>query len=554
VECAKNTRKEVLDAIHIWFKGESVGTEGALRTEGSHQGQVFWLSGVAGAGKSTIAQTIAQHYADYDQLGASFFCSKSDADCSNANMIFPTIAHQLGLFYPTFGERVSEVLAKDPHLLSSLKSVQLEKLIVKPLEAVGVERFPRCLIVIDALDEYKEENTTSSILLALSKFISRVPPFMFLFTSRPVPEVERGFHTTDLMKHTTALALHNIPGDISDRDIQIFLTERLFVIAQNFRLALWPPSEELAQLVERSSRLFIFAETAASFIEDPNASDPKQQLGIVLSTRYITSTKASPHRYLDALYLEVLHQAFPEISGELQTRLQTVLGTIILLFDPLNAESLENLLDLQDNTVYSTLRHLHSIAVVPDAGGGPVRLLHPSLGDFLVDADRCCDVKFLVHPQLQHTLLSKHCLKVLQNLSQDMCKIRDASLCNSEVDDLPGQIMGRIPAHVQYACRHWASHLSKANCDDDVLKLLHEFCLDQLLNWMEMMSLLGELGSAIIALKAAQRIVKVRDFDSSHRSANETRGLDTEFNSSDDRNSGPPGRLCENDTGVLSGH
>ena len=66
--------------------------------------------------------------------------------------------------------------------------------------------------------------------------------------------------------------------------------------------------------------------------------------------------------------------------------------------------------------------------------------------------------------------------------------------------------------------------------------------------------LAGELDGAIIALKSAQKIVKVRDFDSTHRLANGTRGLDTGFNASDGRNSGPLGRLCENDTRVLSGH
>jgi len=73
--------------------------------------------------------------------------------------------------------------------------------------------------------------------------------------------------------------------------------------------------------VEKSSGLFIFAATAANFIEDRNASQPRRQLEIVLTTAYIASTATPPHRRLDALYLAVLHKAFPDISEDHWARL-----------------------------------------------------------------------------------------------------------------------------------------------------------------------------------------------------------------------------------------
>src|SRR5882762_4553751 len=87
VECANNTRKEILDTIYGWFDSEAPQAERALRTEGNQQGQVFWLDGVAGTGKSTIAQTVACHYYAAQKLGASFFCSRYDPECGNINMI-----------------------------------------------------------------------------------------------------------------------------------------------------------------------------------------------------------------------------------------------------------------------------------------------------------------------------------------------------------------------------------------------------------------------------------------------------------------------------------
>ena len=53
------------------------------------------MNGLAGTGKSTIAQTIAERAFADGELGASFFCSRDFGDRSNLQLIFPTIAVQL---------------------------------------------------------------------------------------------------------------------------------------------------------------------------------------------------------------------------------------------------------------------------------------------------------------------------------------------------------------------------------------------------------------------------------------------------------------------------
>jgi len=188
---------EILETVYAWFSGEHLATDATLLTAGNPQGPVFWLDGVAGTGKSTIAQTVANHYHQTEQLGASFFCSRDSADCSNVGLVFQTIAFQLSAFNSAFGERVSEAMARDTYLQSALPSMQLEKLIIQPLEDVVCKQgFPPCIIVIDALDECKDENTTSMILIALSYFAAsgRFSPVKFFITSRPVTHVIDGFH------------------------------------------------------------------------------------------------------------------------------------------------------------------------------------------------------------------------------------------------------------------------------------------------------------------------------------------------------------------------
>jgi adenylylsulfate kinase-like enzyme len=76
--------------------------------------QVFWLSGLAGTGKSTIAQTFAETAFADGMLGASFFCSRDFKDRSNLQTIFRTLAYQLAYRYPNFRAKLLEVLKANP--------------------------------------------------------------------------------------------------------------------------------------------------------------------------------------------------------------------------------------------------------------------------------------------------------------------------------------------------------------------------------------------------------------------------------------------------------
>ncbi|KAG8944927.1 hypothetical protein FRC03_001871 [Tulasnella sp. 419] len=95
-----------------------------------------------------------------------------------------------------------------------------------------------------------------------------------------------------------------------------------------------------------------------------------------------------------------------------------------------------------------------------------------------------------------------------KTLKRDLCDIRDPSKFNSEITDLPERLKEHLPQHVKYACLYWASHLGKASsADDDIRICLTEFCETKLLQWMEVMSLLGDLPSAVHSLKLAEQYI-----------------------------------------------
>ena len=69
---------------------------------------MFWLSGMAGTGKSMIARTIAQLFAAQHQLGASFFFKRGEGDRGDASTFFFTVATDLMTRVPAMKTGVHE--------------------------------------------------------------------------------------------------------------------------------------------------------------------------------------------------------------------------------------------------------------------------------------------------------------------------------------------------------------------------------------------------------------------------------------------------------------
>jgi hypothetical protein len=502
--CTESTRITILEEIYEW-----IGTDGSGSSEcrtkntdldrGQQQSRILWLNGSAGTGKTTIAYTVAQYCNDRKPgvLGASFFCSRDDANCSNPQLIFTTIAYQLSFFNSQFAAEVSKVLKAAPDIGYASVQYQLEELIVNPLR-VARDSFTRCIVVLDALDECKD---TATVLTALSSHIEELSPLQFLVTSRPENRIRMAFTLQDLHHNTKQLLLHQVKLELVEQDISHYLSLKLVETRRKYEIKdSWPAPSSIDSLAKLSSGLFIFAATSIKYIEDAAYSDPRGQLQRLVDSSAEDMGKSSPFKRLDLLYIEVLTLAFPEISTSLLGLLKMVLGSIVYLQDPLSVISLERLLGLGAGRVREILLHLHAILIVPQYDSHVIRLLHPSFPDFITNPERCSITKYVVKLDEQQTLLAESCLEVMKGLHRDICQIKNPSLLNSEITDLPAQIGKYIPAHIQYACRHWAHHVSKSMMSYRLLDLLKDFCEQHLLHWIEVCSLLGELRGVLLSV------------------------------------------------------
>jgi len=261
---------------------------------------VFWLNGLAGTGKSTIAQSFSEAVAKEGLLGASFFCSRDYLDRRELKNIFPTLAYQLACHYPHFQTHIISIIKSDPTLAHTSLISQLENLLVNPLSRTNIS----CVIVIDALDECIDNEPSSAILSVLGQFVKQLSLVKFFITGRPEPRIRTGFRLPLLQPITQIFLLHEVDLTSVNKDIQLYLTQRLTTIAaQRSGLRLpnpWPHGSEIKALTKKSSGLFIFAATMVRFIGSGH-HEPNQRLQLLLSE--VNNTAYEGHAGIDSLYV-----------------------------------------------------------------------------------------------------------------------------------------------------------------------------------------------------------------------------------------------------------
>jgi len=492
--CLKGTRADVLLQLERWLKDE-------------RDHRVFWLNGLAGTGKSTIAQTFAEiGFAD-GKLGASFFCSRDFENRSNLQAIFPTLAYQLAYRYLPFREALLRVLRAKPGIRQDSLCSQMERIIVGPLKASRIQT----LIIIDALDECKDEEPASAILSVLSRYADEIPNAKFFITGRPEPRIRSGFRLRPLRPITEVLRLHDVKRTSVDGDIKLFFRIRLTDITKarsdcDFSQD-WPNSSDVDILCKKAAGLFIYASTVVNFIAFKNRT-PTEQLDRIISLPQDTAHEGRSG--IDLLYTQVLGQAVDEVgtdAEEIYSRFRTVLGAVLLVINPLSITALSDLLRMSN--IPTTLRSLHSLLLVPDDTEDPIRAFHKSFPDFLTDPVRCKDKQLFVEPAVHHTEIVLSCLRLMgERLKRNICNLEDYVIL-SEVKDISACKREYVGDALEYACCFWTQHLLKVPHSsphaEEVQEAIDKFFRTHLLYWIEVLALTGNLDVGVYAMNDVEQ-------------------------------------------------
>ena len=485
--CLKGTRDAVLNEIESWAKDFD-------------ESQIFWLNGLAGTGKSTIAQTIAERLFAEGLLGASFFCSRDFEDRSNLHCILPTIGFQLARKYPDFRSHFVSLLRTNPDVVHESLYNQMQKLIAEPLQEAGIST----VVVIDALDECKDDEPSSAILSVLGRFVEEISEVKFFITGRPEPRIKTGFRLPLLVDLTDVLVLHDVQPLLIDSDIRLFLTHELSELARRRELEEWPTEEHIDILCSRAAGLFVYAVATVRYLCS-SIHLPQDQLDEILkvpgSTIHEGRTRLNSETTLDSLYLSILQTAFSEGYPGVDSKVRAVIGTVVMVVNPLSPPAIAELIGLKPDEVKLYLGLVQSLLPLGEDSNQPVKPFHKSFPDFITDPARC-NSRFLVSPGHLHLELGAKCLRLMiDKLEQNLLSLPEYAL-NSEVEDLQARIDRRISTALQYACRSWYNHVAEIEGDiADVTPHLRTFLENKFLGWLEVLSVLGDLRNSTVGLE-----------------------------------------------------
>jgi hypothetical protein len=482
------TRETVLDEIESWTKDFS-------------KSPVYWLNGIAGTGKSTIAQTTAERVFANGQLGASFFCSRDFEDRRNLQFIFPTLAFQLAHTYPEFRSILVPLLQMNPDIGYEPLHSQMEKLIVTPLK----EKRISTVIIIDALDECVDYEPQSAILSVMGRLVEEIPKVKFFITGRPEPRIQSGFRLQLLKPLTNIFVLHDIEHASIDADIKLFLEHKLYELAHRHQLDGWPTPKHIDLLCHRANGLFVYAVATTKFLD--STAHPSKRLDVIVNLPECTTpegrTQFKPKTTLDALYTSILQAAFSEDALDVYTNIQLTVGTLISLANPLPPSGIAELVGLEPIEVMLSLTAIQSLLVLKEDPTIPVKVFHKSFPDFITNHTRCLDRQFYIPPGNLHHKLVLNCLRLMnERLEQNMLSLPNFAL-NSEIVDLSKKVEDQISVAFRYACKSWYNHLVKTKEDvTDITSALRCFLEKKFLAWLEVLSVLGAAKNSVIALES----------------------------------------------------
>lgn len=376
-KCHPGTRTDVLRLIEEWM----------LRPFDDSPDKIFWLSGPAGAGKTSIVHTIAERCQERELPLTNFFFFRTDSSRCDTSSFVPTLLYQIIQIYPEMRSSLVTILSSNPFILNAGVDSQLSQLLLTPLRAIqrSSSSFRPIIMLIDGLDECDPMNKLGQrqILHTLDNaLIKDGHLFRVLVASRVEHQLTLAFNQMS----TAVLPLYLDNEYSPESDIRLCVAEKFEEIKNYHPLAdtcdrIWPSTTNFDSIVKKSSRQFIYAATVMRYILDSPAN-PQLSLQRVLGITPLATR--SPFSHLDAMYTYILSQTDDQdaLKDILHAQLlraaihrEASIQQILLMYNPLYTEAF----------LHSCVADLSSIAHL---GCRELTFHHASLSDYLQDQSR----------------------------------------------------------------------------------------------------------------------------------------------------------------------
>ncbi|KAF8314373.1 uncharacterized protein EI90DRAFT_3136106 [Cantharellus anzutake] len=465
--CLPGTRIDLIERIMTW-----------CRTTEDSKNRVLLLKAVAGAGKTSVALSVAEECKREKISSSSFFFKAGEQ--SWPDHLFSGMARSLATHDAAYRASLISTLQGDPALSTAPFAKQFEKLVAEPLRLRTSSDRPM-VIIIDALDEC---NTEAFPLLAniLREEVLKLPPnIKFFVTSRQFDLVDRFLSLNDPL--TISLSdntnIHDCAAYIRSQ------LRELKAVHDDLKVGIGEEDDLVQCILERAGGLFIWISTVFGYMKI-TGGDAAKMLKELLDDNPSRS-KASAEEKMDRLYASILEKC--NWTNDFLHDSPIVMGAILIGQKPLSVTAWEAILKplLKSNIQY-TLAQLAPLLSGVSNPDTPIRILHQSFRDFLtgrVDPQPAIIGRLGVDTRRENDRVALRCIEIL---NKELSTMKGLGLIKdlSEKTKLPPIPQEALSEHVHYACRHFVHHLSQFQ---EPLEApngpIHIFLNEQISCWVE---------------------------------------------------------------------
>ena len=482
--CHPGTRVAILEDLCHWLLDDYERSAPSI----------YWITGVAGCGKSTISRSLLDMARRMGVAHSCFFFSRDHDDRKTCRKLMATVARDLVSYGdPQVIQCVYDAVEKKVDSGPFLD--QVHHLLRQPLESGS----DRVLLIWDALDECMdtdERGLLCDLITQLPQFPTRLS---ILITSRP----ESDFESVRLHLSERGQIRHRDltfrPGSDSStlRDIDAYTAHRFDQIKARRRMdQAWPGEEALMQLNIKIDGLFVVASFFCRFVDHYRCEDRLKRL---LETPSHFGDDNDYHYYHTGL-----QHLFKGDSGEEVHDRQAIIGAILAAQYPLTTNVLAKFAGVTSSAAEKIVETLYPFLVKADVSeetlSGAWRFMHKSVSDFFASHHA---EEFRIDLGNASAALAIPCLQILCAEIPDAFAQCGRTFKLSLLDgDVVAVALPNVSEALTYACRFWAYHLKDGTALTQALDdLLDDFFTHHLLKWLHVMGRFCWLNAAISGLE-----------------------------------------------------
>ncbi|KAL1649589.1 hypothetical protein SLS58_001646 [Diplodia intermedia] len=453
-----------------------------LRATSSGDKTLLWVTGIPGAGKTTIATRVIETLRQHHQV-AYFYCEARTESSLRASNIMSTLAWQLLKENPQCLDEVSGIYdtGAEPHLASM--QATLETLL---------RQIPKALVVVDGIDECQRKERAD-----LCKSLMCLYPLgnVILF-SRDLEDIKDGLTTVDQARRRPSRL--DIREEDTHSDIESFISHELAKLSEIDDEG----RTQLAQALQsRAQGMFLWVDLMIKHLKN----------GWVDSDDYLEVIERMPQD-LDELYARILQSVCSESATMEMDRLRSkvILQWLVCAQRPLTLLeiSVASKVTTEEPRIRRPIlfgpkqlkRHIRRLTgpivrISDTTSIARVSLVHATAKDFLLrsnSSDRPF-AELLVNARTANTFIARTCLIYLcyENIEFPPFSVHvqpDGHIGDTweSLDSKFEKYCEQYPL-LQYAALHWSDHFETSDGNKELCQILSRFCTSEsnTIRWLQ---------------------------------------------------------------------